>query len=366
MASQEASLLQDRNPYPYDLDSARALQRAGVSPSFSSQFGQEVPESLTRYPTSSAAYSSYGARYYQSAAAWNPGYAEDSVDYSGLSYSPSYYPQESPPYPFRVPSSAKAGTAPQLYSDAGTGYHCLSRPATSIDSPSMSLSAVAAALPPALSSERMLPALGQKSMSNPGLTSYHTDVAGVYGMKTAQPSTAETSPANSVPDTSGQYTSYDSSPVSAFTHPSTLPSLNGSHRGSTSTGCSSEAYSVSSTSGPLYDSDSTNRGLHDFAMKCDPPSRRDNETYGMSGSHAYSMQAGPVPSSSIAGRGLLATHAATAPTYMISGGSHASSTSDGNGNSGADTRERVVNDNSATIHSEAQRARVAATSLSAA
>ncbi|KAH6697320.1 hypothetical protein F5X68DRAFT_272290 [Plectosphaerella plurivora] len=340
VASTETPILHDRGSFSYDVETARN-HHARQSAPFSPQFAHDMPDGLPRYPTPSSSSSGYpysAARYYSAAAPWaiaaaNP-YSDD-VDYASMgTYSPSCYGHEQGQYFRMAPTAAtaRASHASQhhqhphhahhgLYADAATAsaYPAVHRPAVSIEPSTMSLSSVAAALPPTM--DRMLPALGgsSKSLAVADTGYHHLDpVPATYGTKSASTS-PNGSPTDSVHDPSGHhYAAYDASSVSAgFTHAASLAGNN--HRESTSTGCGSDSYASSTGTTSLFaDSEPITRSLPDYSVRSNHTSRRESDSYSLAGPHGYTMPPGPIPSPSIAGRGLHQAQAQAAAAYMIS------------------------------------------------
>jgi hypothetical protein len=351
-----------------------------------------MPDGLARYPTPSSSGYPYAsaARFYPTTAPWAAAAATypDDVDYAAMgTYGSSCYAHEqaAAPYSYRMAPAVAARPSPShhhhhgaMYADpsSASAYPAVHRPTVSIEPSTMSLSSVAAALPPTM--DRMLPSIGASSSSKSlavAATGYHhhhhlDPVPSAYGpAKSASSSSPDGSPTDSVHDPSGHhYAAYDTSPVSAgFTHPASLAGSGGgsSHRESASTGCGSDTYASSNGTGSLFaDTEPLARSLPDYSVRSGHSSCRESDSYSLAGPHGYTMPAGPIPSPSIAGRGLhqaqaqAAAAAAAASAYMVSGPSGAASTSD-------PSSSPKVQDTAPSAHSDLQRARIAP-SLSAA
>lgn len=393
VASTEAPILHERGSFAYDVETARshhvharqaaAAAAAAAAAPFSPQFAQEIPDGLSRYPTPSSSHPY--TRYYQTTTPW-AAYPDD-VDYTAMStYSPSCYAvaaaaHESPYASFRMAPSARSA----LYGDASAAYpavqhhhhhHQQHRPPVPVSvepqSSSMSLSSVAAALPPTM--DRMLPALSAKGLA-PGYH-HHLDPIPVPVPVSAyaHAKSASSSPDASPTDSVHYAPAYDASPVSSFTQATSLAGSS-SHRESASTGCGSDSYasSTGTGSGSLYaDAEPLSRSsLPDYALR-GSASRRESDSYSLAGPQGYTMHAGPIPSPSIAGRGLhqaqaqaaaAAAAAAASSAYMISGSSAAANAS--SDPSTSPHHDQGENDAGLVAHHDMHRTR-AAPSLSAA
>ncbi|KZL71058.1 hypothetical protein CT0861_08817 [Colletotrichum tofieldiae] len=265
VASTEAPWVQAPE-FAYELKAARAYQaqQAMASPLTASppHYAPDMHDSLTRYPPSSASYSSYGGggRYYSTATmpSWSstPGYSDDgtgAVDYSAAAAMGYQYPYQShdPSYYYRMTAKPAAPSAGDLYvnadATAGYGYGSSgaslvhrSTAATSVQSEgsNFSLSNVAASLPHA-GTDRLLPNPASR-LPNTNVLAYRTDGGAPAASYAASSSTkssgspsSQTSPTSVVSEVTTGYStsaagsgSYETSPVTAYPPPAhTLPSM---------------------------------------------------------------------------------------------------------------------------------------------
>ncbi|OLN87073.1 putative transcriptional regulatory protein C2H10.01 [Colletotrichum chlorophyti] len=270
VASTEAPWVQPSDQaFSYELKAARAYHahNALASPMTTSppHYASDIHDGMSRYPSNSASYPSYGTgKYYSSTTipttSWSAaGYSDDGtagVDYSAAAMGYSYpYHSQDPGYLYRMAAAnSKAAVTPSagdLYGNteaAGYGYGSsgaalVHRPATAAttttEAPNFSLSNVAASLPHAGGGDRLLPSPAPRiPAANTNIFAYRAD-GGQQSSYTASSSTkssgspaSQTSPTSAVSEVTTSYTtvggpsSYESSPVAAYPPPlHTLPSM---------------------------------------------------------------------------------------------------------------------------------------------